>query len=245
MVHVPAGSFLMGSLPDSSGLPGLDRDPQPESDEFPQRTVSLSEFWIDRTEVTNVRYRECVNAGVCASQSGGDPNYHNNPAFDNYPVVLVSWDDAKIYCQWVGKRLPTEAEWEKAARGTDGRIWPWGNALKDNLSAPVERANVGDGAATGITETGAYPTGASPYGALDMTGNVWEWVNDWYSPVYYGGRPESDTSPPGPSKNESTGQKVIRGGSFGTLGVDARTAERNAVAPGPSFDIGFRCARSK
>ena len=232
----------MGSLQDSSSLPGLDRNPEPEPDEFPQRTVFLPDFWIDRTEVTNARYRECVNAGACAPQAGGNPDYHNNPAFDNYPVTFVSWDAARTYCQWAGKRLPTEAEWEKAARGTDGRIWPWGNALKDNLAGPVERANVGDSTSVDITEVGAYPNGASPYGALDMTGNVWEWVNDWYKFAYYNERPDPDSS--GPSEAESDGRKVIRGGSFQTVGIDARTTERNGVPTSPTFDIGFRCAWS-
>ncbi len=242
MVRVAAGSFLMGSLRDSSGLPGLDRKLEPEGDEFPQRTVLLPEFWIDRTEVTNVKYRACVTAKACPPPSGGDPNYFSNPAYDNHPVVFVSWSDADKYCRWAGKRLPSEAEWEKAARGTDGRIWPWGNALKDNVAGPVERANVSDGSAHQYTQVGAYPKGASPYGALDMAGNVWEWVNDWYSPTYYAGRPAPDTSPPGPSEKESLGKKVIRGGSFNTVGLTAHTADRNAVSAGPSFDIGFRCA---
>ena len=245
MVVVPAGPFKMGSLRDSSGLPGLDRDPKPQPDEFPQRSVVLPEFWIDRTEVTNGRYRECVAAGVCSPQAGGTSDYNNSPAFDDYPVVFVSWSDARAYCQWLGKRLPTEAEWEKAARGTDGRIWPWGNNLKDNISGPVERANVSDGAARRLTAAGSYPKGASPYGALDMAGNVWEWVNDWYRPTYYAERPDPDSSPPGPSEGEGTGLKVIRGGSFNSAGINARTADRNGVLPGPSFDIGLRCARSE
>jgi len=233
----------MGSLSDSSGLPDLDRDPEPDGDEFPQHTVLLPEFWIDRAEVTNVSYRACVAAKACSPPSGGDPNYYRDPAYDNYPIVFVSWNDADKYCRWVGKRLPTEAEWEKAARGTDGRIWPWGNALKDDLARPVERANVSDSHIRRCSQVGDYPTGASPYGALDMAGNVCEWVNDWYSPTYYAGRPDPDTSPPGPSENESLGKKVIRGGSFNTVGLNARTADRNAVSAGPSFDIGFRCAR--
>jgi formylglycine-generating enzyme required for sulfatase activity len=235
----------MGSLRDSSALPGIDRDPEPEPDEFPQRAVFLPTFWIDRTEVTNADYRECVDAGVCSAQSGGDFNYHNNPAFDDFPVVFVSWDDADTYCRWIGKRLPTEAEWEKAARGTDGRIWPWGNALKDNVYDPVQRANVGDSVTDGPKQVGSYPKGASPYGALDMAGNVWEWVSDWCSPTYYRDRPDPDTSPPGPTQSGSNRRKVIRGGSWGTIGVDARTAERNAVPSGPSYDIGFRCVMSE
>ncbi len=243
MVRVPGGEFLMGSLEDYNGFPGLDRDPEPEPDEFPQRSVVLATFWIDRTEITNGAYRACVDAGVCPAQAGADPDYRNNPAFDNYPAVFIAWDDAKTYCRWAGKRLPTEAEWEKAARGEDGRIWPWGNALKDNLTAPVRRANVGDSDTQGPTQVGTYLNGASPYGTLDMSGNVWEWVNDWYSPTYYQDRPDPDTSPPGPSEDESDGRKVIRGGSFDTAGIDARTADRNAVLPGPYQNIGFRCAR--
>ena len=243
MVRVPGGEFLMGSQEDYNGFPGLDRDPEPEPDEFPLRSVVLATFWIDHTETTNGAYRACVDAGVCPAQSGGDPDYHNNPAFDNYPAVFIAWDDAKTYCRWAGKRLPTEAEWEKAARGEDGRIWPWGNALKDNLAAPVWRANVGDSNTQGPTQVGTYLNGASPYGTLDMSGNVWEWVNDWYSPTYYQDRPDPDTSPPGPSRDESDGRKVIRGGSFDTAGIDARTADRNAVLPGPYQNIGFRCVR--
>lgn len=243
MVQVPAGTFLMGSLPDSSGLPGLDRNPEPEPDEFPQRAVFLPTFWIDRTEVTNADYRACVEAAVCARQSGGDPNYHNLPRFDKYPALFVSWQDAQTYCRWLGKRLPGEAEWEKAARGDDGRIWPWGNALQDNFAFPVQRANVGDSGIGSITETGNFPNGASPYGALDMSGNVWEWTNDWYKFTYYAERPDPDRSPPGPSEADSSGRKVIRGGSYLTVGIDSRTTERNAIAPDAAFDVGFRCAQ--
>ena len=244
MARVPAGPFKMGSLEDSSGLPGLDRNPEPQPDEFPQREVSLPEFWIDRTEVSNADYRPCLEAGVCKPQSGGDPNYHTNPAFDRHPVIFISWEDAVTYCKSVGKRLPTEAEWEKAARGMDGRIWPWGNALQDNPSFPVQRANVQESNYARLLEVDAFPDGASPYRALNMTGNVWEWTADWYKPTYYRERPDPDASPPGPPEAESAeGRKVIRGGSYLTAGVGARTAERNGVPPGGSHDIGFRCAR--
>lgn len=244
MVRVPAGSFWMGSLRDSSNLPGLDRNPEPDPDEFPQHAVALPEFFIDRTEVTNAAYLECVETNVCVPQAGGDPNYHTSPTFANHPVIFVSWEGAQTYCRWAGKRLPTEAEWEKAARGTDGRIWPWGNALKDNLAGPVTRANVADGVTGGPVAVGSYTAGASPYGALDMSGNVWEWVADWEDPNYYSKRPDPDENPPGPPQDQSTGRKIVRGGSYRSLGVDSRTAERNGVELGPSFDIGFRCAKS-
>ncbi len=237
MVRVPDGLFKMGSLRDPSALPGLDQNLEPQNDEFPQRTVILPEFWIDRTEVSNADYGRCVEAGVCKPQSGGDPSYHNQPKM---PVIFVSWEDAQTYCRWVGKRLPTEAEWEKAARGIDGRIWPWGNTLQAD---PVPRANIQESNLNRIDEVDAFRNGASPYGALNMTGNVWEWTADWYKPTYYAERPDPDRSPSGPSEEESTGQKVIRGGSYRTPGVDAYTAERNAVSPSPAFDIGFRCLR--
>ncbi len=231
----------MGSI--DGPVSGQDRDPDPEGDEFPQRTVYLPDFWIDRSEVTNAAFRECVQLGPCSAYPDRDVNYTDNPAYDNYPAAFVSWDEANKYCQWRNKRLPTEAEWEKAARGADGRLWPWGNALKDNPLEPVQRANVGDANIGERTPVGTFPTGASPYGALDMSGNVWEWVQDWYKFDYYQDRPDPDQSPPGPSQANSTGEKVIRGGSFLTVGVDARTAERNAVFPGPAYDIGFRCAK--
>jgi formylglycine-generating enzyme required for sulfatase activity len=238
MVQVPAGSFLMGSLRDSSSL-GANPAPQPGGDEFPQRSVSLPEFYIDQTEVINEAYDECVNAGVCKRQVGGDPNYHVNPSFDNYPVIYVSWDDAQAYCQWRGKRLPTEAEWEKAARGTDGRVWPWGNTFRDDPS----QANLGGNPNRALPVDGR-PNGASPYGALDMAGNVAEWVADWYQPTYYTSRPDPDSAPPGPTQADSTNNKVIRGGSFRNQGQEARPADRNGIGLGASFDVGFRCAWS-
>lgn len=240
MVRIPTGPFLMGSLRDSSSL-GANPQPQPNGDEFPQRSVVLPEFYIDQTEVTNESYGECVETGICPRQVGGDPNYHINASFNDHPALYVSWDSAQTYCTWRGKRLPTEAEWEKAARGTDGRVWSWGNSLRD--SSGRIPANLVDGSQQPL-KTGSFPQGASPYGALDMIGNVWEWTADWYKPTYYAERPEPDTSPPGPSQTDSTGLKVIRGGSFRSEGRDARTADRNGIGTGPSFDIGFRCAWS-
>jgi formylglycine-generating enzyme required for sulfatase activity len=245
MVKVPSGNFLMGSLRDSGGLPGIDRNPEPEEDEFPQRTVFLPAYWIDRTQVTNEEYRRCVESGACRPQTAGNLEYYTEERFDRFPSIYVTWQDAKTYCEWLGKRLPTEAEWEKAARGTDGRIWPWGNRLQDDPTRPVQRANVGDSNTNGLTPVGTFPAGASPYGAADMSGNVWEWINDWYQFDYYRTRPDPDTNPPGPSQEESNGRKVVRGGTYRTVGVDARTAERNALDPSTAYDdVGFRCART-
>ncbi|MEM7346073.1 MAG: SUMF1/EgtB/PvdO family nonheme iron enzyme [Chloroflexota bacterium] len=246
MAFVPAGRFLMGSLSntESQQLPGIDRNPEAEGDEMPQRTVVMSDFWIDLTEVTNAAYTSCVQAGVCPRQRGGDPNFHSNPAFGRFPAVFVSWVEAETYCDWRGKRLPSEAEWEKAARASDGRIWPWGNALKDNVFEPVQRANVGDSDIGRIVEVGTMQGGESPYGVLDMSGNVWEWTRDFYEPLYYRSRPDPDNDPLGPSKPSGSERRVIRGGSYLTPGIDARTSERNGVEPHASFDIGFRCAWS-
>ena len=242
MVQVPAGGFEMGFLPGTGNV--FDFIVNPEPDELPPRLVILSEYWIDKTEVTNIAYRKCIEAGICQPQSEGNQLYHIDPINNNYPVVNISWHDAKTYCEWLGKRLPTEAEWEKAARGTDGRVWAWGNILKDDLTRPVERVNVKDGYFEGPTDIFLHQKGASPYGAVDMTGNVWEWVNDWYSPTYYKKRPRPDHDPIGPQKN-SENKKVIRGGSFSVFAVDARTDERNALVPDQnSGEIGFRCAMS-
>jgi iron(II)-dependent oxidoreductase len=240
MVKIPAGPFQMGFQENTGNVSGFTVTPEP--DELPPRSVTLPEFWVDKTEVSNIDYRLCVDAEVCNPQSGGDMIYHNDSAYNDYPVVNISWYDAKTYCEWWGGRLPTEAEWEKAARGVNGNVWAWGNILKDNLAKPVERANVKDGYYEGPQKAQAYQVGASPYGALNMTGNVWEWVADWYSPTSYQNRPEFLT---GPSEQESNGMKVIRGGSYRTFAIEARTDERNALPPEQySDEIGFRCAVS-
>jgi formylglycine-generating enzyme required for sulfatase activity len=224
-VYVPAGSFQMGS---DSGDP----------DEKPVHPVMLDAFWIDHTEVTNAMYTLCVEAGKCSppssSKSYTRDNYYGDAQYNNYPVIYVSWDNANAYCDWAGRRLPTEAEWEKAARGTDGRTYPWGNDAPDSNLLNFN-SNVGD-----TTEVGAYPSGASPYSALDMVGNVWEWVNDWYDEAYYGNSPSEN--PQGPASGQ---YRVLRGGSwsFGVGGV--RAAYRDRGEPGYfSGRIGFRCARS-
>jgi formylglycine-generating enzyme required for sulfatase activity len=225
LVFVPAGEFTMGS--DDGG-----------SDERPAHTVYLDAFAIDRTEVTNAQYARCVQAGACRppdpSRSSTRADYFADPRYADYPVIYVSWDDARAYCAWAGRRLPTEAEWEKAARGTDGRTYPWGDEW-DASKANTDEAGPGD-----TTPVGAYPQGASPYGALDMAGNVWEWVADWYGANYY--RESPGENPLGPA---SGAYRVVRGGSWNNYQWLARAAIRGRNTPGNrDDDVGFRCARS-
>jgi len=219
MVKVPAGEFIMGS-PDGEG----------DDDEHPQHTVYLDGFWIDQTEVTNARYRQCVEAGDCEEPAYWDDSDYNA---SDQPVVGVSWYDADNYCRWAGKRLPTEAEWEKAARGTDGRVYPWGNRAPDCSKAQFSPC-------PGMTvPVGSKPAGASPYRALDMAGNVWEWVADWYDSGYYARSP--DRNPQGP---DSGSARVLRGGSWYGSGWFVRTADRSSGHTANILNyVGFRCAQ--
>ncbi|MGD0005350.1 MAG: SUMF1/EgtB/PvdO family nonheme iron enzyme [Anaerolineaceae bacterium] len=226
-VNVPAGKFLMGS--DKS------KDSLAWSSEQPMHTVFITNFWIYQTEVTNAMYAKCVSNGKCKTPSSTSSNtrksYYGNSQFDNYPVIHVSWDDAASYCQWALRKLPTEAEWEKAARGTDGRIYPWGNQAPD--------ASLATSGTNDTTAVDSHPAGASPYGALDMAGNVWEWVNDWVDPTYYSSQ-TTWYNPQGPSSGD---RKGLRGGSWNYFQHgDIRVAFRADTAPGKSGDdIGFRC----
>ncbi len=233
MVFVPAGEFTMGS--NDGG-----------ANEKPVHQVYLDDFWIDVYEVTNALYKKCVDAGKCqppgSLSSAKQSSYFGNSQFDNYPVTFVSWNDAKTYCEWAGKRLPTEAEWEKAARGTDARVYPWGNEWDGNKANVEQR--VGD-----TTLVGSYPAGASPYGVLDMTGNVWEWVADWYDGSYYANSPSRN--PPGPPSGQ---YRALRGGGWADDHYSVRVAHRyDLTYPTFSFDfyyptfrynfVGFRCAQ--
>jgi Sulfatase-modifying factor enzyme 1 len=189
--------------------------------------------------VTNAEYKQCVTAQVCPAPtngfSGRHPNgYYADPAFNNFPVAFVSWAEADQYCRWAGGRLPTEAEWEKAARGTDARTFPWGNTFDP------ARANSALNVTLVTTAAGTYPTGASPYGAQDMAGNVWEWVSDWYTESYYAQSPAAN--PTGPSTGT---ERIVRGGGYGGYDTVLRTTERRNLPPDQRAGfVGFRCLRS-
>jgi formylglycine-generating enzyme required for sulfatase activity len=231
LLYVPEGEFLMGAA---------DSDPDATRPEKPQHTVYLDAFWIDQTEVTSAMYAKCVADGKCQT-----PWCLAGSKFDQHPAVCVDWFNAKAYCEWAGRRLPTEAEWEKAARGTDGRLYPWGNE-----PATCEYAMMNDGSGyacgersdTAAAHVGSRPKGASPYGALDMAGNVWEWTNDWYDSNYYNISPYSN--PTGPASGYGPAQ---RGGYWenksNLVRVTYRVPHSNNPMGGAS-SIGFRCSSS-
>ena len=228
MVLVPAGGFIMGSN---------------DGDRYPIHQVYLDDFYIDKYEVTNVLYEACVETGICNSPKREDSftrsNYYGNADFNNYPVINVDWQMANTYCEWRGMRLPSEAEWEKAARGTDGRLYPW----DDNVNCSYANGAFSDSTyCIGDTlPVGSYADGVSPYGIYDMIGNVQEWVNSLYKPYPY-------NMNDGREEPINAGRRVLRGGSysnsdsdFGSLG----TFSRNKAHPNSYFlDTGFRCAKS-
>jgi serine/threonine protein kinase len=230
LVYISAGDFLMGSAEGSLGA---------ESNEQPQHWVYLSGYWIDQVEVTNGLYRLCEQAGECEPPSRTDSSYresyYGNPEFTNFPVIYVSWIDAVNYCTWAGRRLPTEAEWEKAARGgIEGALYPWGNDEPD-----CSRGNFivdNQNCVSHTTEVGIYaPNG---YGLFDMAGNVWEWVHDFHAKDYYLNSPPDN--PQGPDNGKS---HVHRGGSWGPPWPEIRVAYRAYVRTEDHFGfLGFRCA---
>jgi formylglycine-generating enzyme required for sulfatase activity len=225
MVTIPAGPFVRGTM--SGGF-----------DEQPQRTIYLETFSIDRHEVTNHQYQQFVAA--TGHRKAGPPSRYaksiGKMRGPNQPVVYVSWADADAYCRWKGKRLPTEAEWEKAMRGTDGRLWPWGNQEKPN---GANWARVQDGHEVSAP-VGTFQTDQSPYGVMDGAGNVMEWVADWYQESYYKVAPDKD--PPSP---EFGTFRVMRGGGYTTTGGDLRITSRSKMVPDFRDEtIGFRCAIS-
>ena len=251
LVYVPAGEFRMGST--NEEIEAIYNECYDDmampctrewfEDELPAHTVYLDAFWIDQTEVTNSQYQMCVEAGGCGSLMSNESytrdSYFGDSAYDNFPVVYVEWPMANAYCQWAGRRLPTEAEWEKAARGTDGRMFPWGNELPDAglLNFSYDHADT--------TEVGSYPAGASPYGAVDMAGNVSEWTADWYDDGYYGKSPREN--PTGSANGE---HRVMRGGDYGSqvyspnsVRITSRGGDQ-PIKPIFRFYLGFRCASS-
>jgi formylglycine-generating enzyme required for sulfatase activity len=253
MVYVPGGTLPMGST-DVEIQDALARCAQSYSycnldfygREAPQHTVTLDGFWIDQTEVTNVQFRQCVEAGLCEAPSTcskGEPTF-DDVSKEDHPVVCVDWHDAQTYCEWAGARLPTEAEWEYAARGGDGSLYPWGNErggpwqnyCDANCGEAWADKAVDDGHAT-TSPVESYPEGASWCGALDMAGNVYEWVADWLGD--YASEPQRNpTGPP------TGGEKVLRGNSWASFWDRARGATRDFVHPNTRSDhIGFRCVR--
>jgi formylglycine-generating enzyme required for sulfatase activity len=221
MIEIPTGAFTMGS---DSGDP----------EDAPARDVDLPAFEIDKFEVTNADFDAFVKETgyVTFAEQQGARNWRDEwgNGEDNHPVVMVTWDDATAYCEWLGKRLPAEAEWEKAARGEDGRSFTWGTEWDPN------KANVKERGLRGTAAVGSFGEGASPYGVEDMTGNVWEWTAGWYQP--YPGNTAAD-----PYYGEKF--RVTRGGGWFEEEPQSTTFNRNAADPGKTAndDLGFRCAR--
>jgi formylglycine-generating enzyme required for sulfatase activity len=250
MVEVPGGKFLMGCLPALDGECNHSYERQHE--------VELDAYVIDRTEVTVADYRACAEAGRCSTDGldsqtalGGytvDCNW--KAAKDKHPINCIDWAGAAAYCAFAGKRLPTEAEWEKAARGSDGRIYPWGNERPGREGRDDERVVLLELRAPSIRDkpprreyvnstwpVGSRPAGKSPYGALDMLGNVWEWTADWFDRSAY--EASVRRNPQGPSSGTV---RVVRGGHDA---LTMRVSERLQLGPAMrSGLVGFRCARS-
>jgi formylglycine-generating enzyme required for sulfatase activity len=233
LVKIPAGEFRMGNAEDGLHI------------------VHLDSYWIDRTEVTNAQYALCVDSGACDPPANNYSltrnSYYDNPQsqYADYPVIFVSWGQADAYCKWAGRRLPTEAEWEKAARGPEGLIYPWGNDFDGSLANYCDVNCLNDDWKDwdnndGYIDTspvGNYPDGASVYDVLDMAGNVHEWVDDWFAPY----STEDQANPTGP---DTGNDKIIRGGSWGDDREHIRSDVRSPINPDNWMDfIGFRCAR--
>ncbi len=217
LIEIPAGEFTMGS---NDG----------DSDEKPVHTVYLDKYYIGKYEVTVGQFRKFCNA--TGKTMPEQPSWNNR---DDHPVVNVNWNDAKAYCDWAGLRLPTEAEWEKAARGSEARVYPWGSTWDNTKCNSSENGD----SYSNTSPVGSFPSGVSPYGCYDMAGNVWEWCNDWYGGNYYGSSPTSN--PAGPSSGT---YRVLRGGSWCTNGNNCRSANRSWNSPDYWYNInGIRPAK--
>jgi len=243
MAQIPAGCFMMG-----------DHFNQGSSHERPVHNVCISAFEMDVYEVTNAQYAACVAAGGCtvpsSSSSYTRPSYYGNPAYADFPVIYVDWFQATAYCTWAGKRLPTEAEWEYAARGgPEGKRYPWGDTITCDYACYGRYSwayPCWNHCYNGVCDNDTHPVGhyaPNGYGLYDMAGNVFEWTNDWYCWFYYQYCVDQGivNDPPGPVTGTS---RVLRGGSWGAGPYDLRAADRHYLSP--DFDCsnyGFRCAR--
>jgi serine/threonine-protein kinase len=247
-VYVPAGEFIMGSTDPEAKTTIEGGRAYPET---PVNTVYLDGYWIDKYEVSNGQYALCVAAGVCDlpwdTTTYTRAKYYGEPEFSNYPIIWVNWYMARGYCEWAGRRLPTEAEWEKAARGTDGRKYPWGNeplsgerANFCDKNCPRDFANyLYDDGYPDTSPVGNYPAGASPYGAMDMTGNVWEWTGTLIQPYPY-------DSSDGREDLDAPGERAWRGGPWSNGVWWMRSTVRYRSVPNYWwFNLGFRCASSE
>ena len=240
MIYIPPGVFAMGSNNDhvDQATQWCRCSRRRFEDELYMHDVQVSGFFIDVYEVTNRQFLAFADATGYRTEAEQKTEVRTwrtayGSGQDNHPVVWMSWNDAAAYCAWAGKRLPTEAQWEKAARGTDARLWPWGNDWDD------ARLNSSDGQRDMTTPVGSFPGGASPYGVMDMAGNVWEWVNDWHGLTYY--QSGDNVDPVGPVSGVD---RVLRGGGFGNELHAVRTANRHTGGQaGYAPDHGFRCAR--
>ena len=254
MAQIPAGRFRMGlSFKQSNQI--LDMCTKVDKtctrwwfkDELPDRFVDVNKYWIDIYEVTNEKYLEFVKAtghrpaldDTCETDACWQGNLWKGKGFPdtirNQPVTQVNWYDAVAYCKWRGKRLPTEAEWEKAARGPSGNMYPWGNRPPPGKATYRRKWR---GVHT-MTDVGSYPTGVSIYGVHDLAGNVWEWVADWYDRNYY--KKKINYNPKGPKTGKF---KVVRGGSWVNYADTLHSAFRRWSRPEVLFnDTGFRCAK--
>lgn len=243
MMRVPAGEFRMGTSDAQIQQLVSQHGAAPNGFEFekPEHTVNVGAFWMDRDLVTNAEYQKFLDANPTRAVPAIElaqlqPWVWNAaartfpPGRENFPVVLVTWEDARAYCEWAGKRLPTEAEWEKAARGADGRLYPWGSAWDKTKTAFGERG------ATDAAPVGSFPGGASPYGAQDMVGNVWQWTSTRWSPYPY-------RADDGREDSSQTVERVTRGGMFAFGAAVSRANVRNKLdANSKALSVGFRCA---
>jgi formylglycine-generating enzyme required for sulfatase activity len=259
MVRIPAGPFEMGSRPEKVW----------NKDEAPIHTVTLDDYYIDSYEVTNEQYAAFLNEmgnqterrATWLDAEDESVSIHAvagiwevDAGYESHPVVEITWYGARAFCEWAGKRLPTEAEWEKAARGVESYTYPWGNTFDSSLVNGDDEILEDPGAIPcaptccdgydGTAPVGSFPGGASPYGVFDLAGNVWEWVYDAYESDYYEDSPSSNPVADSPSGDVAWVSRVYRGGSWNDLNADAlRAAHRASDLPNISTDnIGFRCA---